>query len=210
MAADLLSGERVTLHERTAQALQSAGDPMLAAEAAAHWAAAGRAAEELPTRVAAAEAAERVFGYAEAAAHWQRAIELCQELPAAARAVGVDLPRLYMCAVDALDVAGDGQRAGVVAEEAYRLFAGHPDQATAAVVRLRAAYYRGLGAPDAGLPLINEALRLFEQRPPSAEHAEAWLHYGSIFLFHAEGRLEESRNACAAPWRSPKQSAPPA
>ncbi len=136
-----------------------------------------------------------MFGYAEAAAHWQRAIELCQELPAAARAVGVDLPRLYMCAVDALDVAGDGQRAGVVAEEAYRLFAGHPDPATAAVVRLRAAYYRGLGAPDAGLPLIKEALRLFEQVPPSAEHAEAWLHYGSIFLFHAEGQLEESRNA---------------
>jgi DNA-binding CsgD family transcriptional regulator len=195
VAADLLSGERVELHERTAQALQSAGDQMLAAEAAAHWAAAGRAAEELPARVAAAEAAERVFGYAEAAAHWQRAIELCQELPAAARAAGVDLPRLYLRAVDALDVAGDGQRAGAVAEEAYRRFGGHPDQAVAAVVRLRAAYYRGLGAPDAGLPLITEALRLFGQVPPSAEQAEAWLHYGSIFLFHAEGHLDESRHA---------------
>src|SRR5215472_4290236 len=104
VAADLLAGERVTLHERTAQALQSAGDQMLAAEAAGHWAAAGRAAEELPARVVAAEAAERVFGYTEAAAHWQRAIELCQELPGAAGAAGVDLPRLYRRAIDALTV----------------------------------------------------------------------------------------------------------
>jgi DNA-binding CsgD family transcriptional regulator len=195
VAADLLSGERVALHERTAQALQTTGDVTLAAEAAGHWAAAGRAAEELPARVEAAGAAEGVFGYAEAAAHWQRAIELCQQLPDAGRAAGADLLRLYLRAIDAFDVAGDGQRAGALAEEAYRRFAGHPDPATAAVIHLRAAYYRGLGAPDAGLPLIKEALRLFEQEPASAEHAEAWYHYGSMFLFHAEGRLEASRQA---------------
>ena len=195
VAAGLLSGERVALHKRTAQALQAAGDQTLAAEAAGHWAAAGRAADELPVRVVAAEAAERVFGYAEAAAHWQRAIELYQQLPGAAQAADADLPQLYLRAIDALDVAGDGQRAGALAEETYRQFAGHPDPATAAVVHLRAAYYRGLAAPDAGLPLIKEALRLFEQLPPSAEHAEAWFHYGGIFLFHAEGRLEESRGA---------------
>jgi DNA-binding CsgD family transcriptional regulator/tetratricopeptide (TPR) repeat protein len=195
VAAGLLPGERVALHERTARALQAVGDQALAAEAAGHWAAAGRAAEELPARVAAAAAAERVFGYAEAAAHWQRAIELCQQLPGADRAADVDLPRMYVRAVDALTVAGAGQQAGVAAEEAYRRFAGHPDPATAAVVRLRAAYYRAIGAPEAGLPLIKEALRLFEQQPPSAEHAEAWLEYGGIFLFHAEGRLEESRHA---------------
>jgi DNA-binding CsgD family transcriptional regulator/tetratricopeptide (TPR) repeat protein len=101
---------------------------------------------------------------------------------------------MYARAVDALAVAGVGQRAGVAAEEAYRRFADHPDPATAAVVRLRAAYYRAIGAPEAGLPLIKEALRLFEQQPPSAEHAEAWLDYGR-FLFHAEGRLEASRRA---------------
>src|SRR6516165_2061388 len=70
----LLPGERAALHERTARAL--AGDPALAAEVAGHWQAAGRPAGELPARVAAAKAAERVFGYDEAAAHWQRASEL--------------------------------------------------------------------------------------------------------------------------------------
>src|SRR5262249_60175642 len=104
-AAGLLSGEGVALHKRTAQALQAAGDQTLAAEAAGHWAAAGRAADELPVRVVAAEAAERVFGYAEAAAHWQRAIELYQQLAGAAQAADADLPPLYLRAIDALDVA---------------------------------------------------------------------------------------------------------
>jgi predicted ATPase len=76
VVAALLPGERVALHERTARALEAEGDEALAAEVAGHWAAAGRPPEELRARVAAAQAAERVFAYAEAAAHWQRAIEL--------------------------------------------------------------------------------------------------------------------------------------
>ena len=103
---------------------------MLAAEVAGHWAAADRAAEELPARVAAAEAAERVFGYAEAAVHLQRAIELCQAAPdpcSAAQAAGIDVPRLYVRAIDALELSGDGERAGELAQEAYRRFADHPD-----------------------------------------------------------------------------------
>ena len=102
VAAGLLPGERAVLHERTARALAAAGDQALAAEVAGHWQAAGRPAEELPARVAAAEAAERVFGYAEAAAHWQRAIELGQAQPDAAAAAGIDVPRLYVRAIDAL------------------------------------------------------------------------------------------------------------
>ena len=81
VAAELLPGERAAFHERVARALQAAGDDTFGAEVAGHWAAAGRAAEELPARVRAAEAAERVFGYAEAARHWQRAIELFEQCP---------------------------------------------------------------------------------------------------------------------------------
>ena len=190
VAAGLLPGERVVLHERTARALEAAGGGRLAAEVADHWAAAGRATEELLARVAAAEAAEQVFGYAEAAVHWQRAIELCQTVPAVP--AGVNVPRLYVRAVDALWVSGDSERAGAVAEEAYRRFADHPDHATAAVICQRAAYFREIDAPATGLPLIKEALRLFGQGPPSADHAEAWFVYGLIFLFYAEGRLAAS------------------
>jgi DNA-binding CsgD family transcriptional regulator len=195
VAAAMLPGERVMLHKRTARALEAESDQMLAAEVAGHWAAAGRTAEELPARVAAAEAAERVFGYAEAAVHLQRAIELCQQLPGAAGTSGAELPRLYVRAIDALEISGDGERAGVLAEEAYRRFAGHPDPATAAVIHLRAAVFRAIDAPAAGLPLIQEALRLFGQAPPSADHAEAWLRYATMFVFHAEGRREPTRAA---------------
>ena len=159
---------------------------------AGHWQAAGRPAEELPARVAAAEAAERVFGYAQAAVHLQRAIELGQAQPEAAAAAGIDVPRLSVRAIDAFYRAGDSVRAGLVAEEAYRRFAGHADPATAAVVCHRAAVFRANDAPAAGLPLMEEALRLFEQAPPSFDHADALLAYATIFLLFAEGRLQAS------------------
>ena len=193
--AGLLPGERVALHERTARALAAATGETLVPEIAEHWAAAGRSSEELPARVAAARAAERVFGYAEAAAHWQRVIELCRVAPAAARAAGIDLPRVFVRAIDELDISGDSVRAGSVAEEAYERFASHPDPATAAVILHRAAYFRAIEAPATGLPLIMESLRLYEETPPSADHAEAWLDYGAIFMVHAQGRLDESAAA---------------
>ena len=193
VATALLPGERAALHERTARALQAAGDESLAAEAAGHWQAAGRAAEELPARVAAAEDAERVFGYVQAAVHWQRAIELVQSMPSAGHTTGVNLPSLYLRAISALQVSGDTQRAGLLAEDAYHRFAGHPDPATAAVIHHRAGYLRGIHTPDAGLPLMEESLRLFERAPPSAEHAEALLDYADVFLFFGYGRREDSR-----------------
>ena len=192
VATGLLPGERAVLHERAARTL--AGDPALAAEVAGHWQAAGRLAEELPARVAAAEAAERVFGYAQAAVHWQRAIELGLAQPDAAAAAEIDVPRLYVQAIDALNHAGDSLR-GLVAEEAYRRFAGHADPATAAVVCHRAAKFRGRTAPATGLPLMEEALRLYEQAPPSSDHAEALLDYAHAFLLYLEERPEASRQA---------------
>jgi DNA-binding CsgD family transcriptional regulator/tetratricopeptide (TPR) repeat protein len=188
IASQLLPGERAALHERVAAALTAAGDDELAAEAAGHWQAAGLPADELPARVTAAAAAERVFGYAESAAHCLRAIELCDALPATDRA---DLPRLYLRAIDALTWSGDGTRAGAVAEEARKRFAGHPDPAVAAAVCHRAAFCRAFGTPDNGLDLIEEALRLYAKAPPSAGHAEALYEYADTFLRLVQGPLED-------------------
>jgi DNA-binding CsgD family transcriptional regulator len=189
VAAGLLAGERLVLHARIAEALEMAGEQALVAEAAGHWAAAGRDAEELPLRVRAAEAAERVFGFAEAAAHWQRAIEVGQRLTAGEELAGIDLPGWYLRAVDALLLSGDSQQAGVLADEAHRLYGGHPDPAIAAVIQERAGRIRGLGvtllsrpdASDGGLALVREALRLFEQAPPSIDQARAWYYYALFF-----------------------------
>jgi predicted ATPase len=196
VAADLLPAERVSLHERVARALESTGDETLAAEAAGHWAAAGRTGEELQARLAAAQAAEHVFAYVDAAVHWQRAIELNEAEPDLDLGDGIDVPHLYIRAVDALEASGEGMRAGVVAEEAYRRFADHPDRATAALVHLRAAVYRGFfDSPAAGLPLMMEALRLFEGSAASAEHAGSWYWYAHTFLSHGEGRHPEETRA---------------
>jgi hypothetical protein len=171
VAGGPLPGERAALHERVARALTGTGNQTLTAEIARHWQAAGNP-TELPTRIAAAEAAEQVCGYAEAAVHWQRAIELCQAQPVAPSGAGTGIPGLYLRAMAALEWSGDSVKAGVVAEEACRRFTGHPDPATAAAVSHRAAYYyRAIAAPPAEFPLIEQALRLFEQAPPSAEHA---------------------------------------
>jgi DNA-binding CsgD family transcriptional regulator len=194
VAGALLPGERSGLHERTARTLEATREQSLAAEVAGHWAAADRPAEELAARQAAAKAAERVFGYAEAAAHWQRAIDLCRALGASVP-IGTDVPRLYVRAIDALSLSGDGVRAGVVAEEALSRFTDYPHPATVAVIYHRAAYFRAIEAPAAGLPLIKESLRLFGQSSPSAEEAEAWLDYGTAFLFHSEGQLAASAKA---------------
>jgi DNA-binding CsgD family transcriptional regulator len=200
-AARLLPGERRGLHERLAEALQAGGEA-LAAEAADHWAAAGRDAEELAARLTAARAAERVSGYAEAAAHWQRAIELAGAGEAAVAAGQAELPGWYLHAIDARHLAGDAAGAGALAEEACRRFAGHPDPAVAAVVRERAARFRGIGdvflggrtEAGSGLPLITEALALFDQAPPSADHAEALFYYAH-YLFTGQGRGEEAVTA---------------
>jgi DNA-binding CsgD family transcriptional regulator len=194
VAAGLLPGERQVLHERMARALEAPGEEALAAEAADYWAAIGRDAEELRARLAAGAAAERVFGFTEAAAHWQRAIELCQAGCALPGEAGMGLPGLYVHAIDTRHVSGDAQGAGRLAEDAYRLFAGHRDPTVAAIVHERAARFRGLGdvflggrgEPGSGLPLIAEALRLFEQVPPSDEHAEALFYYGHFLFWGAE------------------------
>jgi hypothetical protein len=153
VTAGLLPGERALLHERTAGVLDAAGDDRLAAEAAGHWAAAGRGTEELAARMAAGSAAERVFAYAQAAAHWLRAIVLCQELPGAAKREEIDVPRMYVRAIDALEVSGDSERAGSLAEEAYRRYAAHPDSAAAALIHLRVAEFRALEQPAAATAL---------------------------------------------------------
>ena len=183
VAAGLLPGERAALHGSIARTLAATGDDR-AAEVAGHWQAAGNPPAELPARIAAAEAAERVFGYAEAAAHWLRAIELGHKLPGTA---DIGVPRMYVRAIDTLDWSGAGVRAERVAEEAFRRFAGHCDPATAAAVCHRAGRWRATSTPDAGLALIKEALRLFEQAPPSADQAEAWLDYADLFLWSAGG-----------------------
>ena len=195
VAGALLPGERMVLHQRTAEALETTGDAMLAAEAAGHWALAGRPYRELPARVAAARAAERVFAYDQAAAHLQRAIQLCLEVPGSTERPDVDMPRLHVRAIDALQISGDSAHAAALAEEAYRRYADHPDHDAAAAICLRLSEFRMIEQPAAAFPLIDEAIRLAEQGGPPVRLAEAWCQYGSVFIKTGTGDKEASQKA---------------
>jgi len=121
------------------------------------------------------------------AARWQQAIELAQAQPDAASLAGTDMPGLFLRAADALYLSGDSARVGV-AEEACRRFADDPDPATAVVVRHRASPSSGRSMhPRAGLRLMEEALQLHGQAPPSFDHADALLIYANFILRYVEG-----------------------
>ena len=100
-----------------------------------------------------------------------------------------------MRAVDALGIAGDSERAGILAEEAYSRFGGHPDPGTAAAVLTRAADFRMRSQPQAALDLLQEAIRLVSDGPPTALQAEAWYRYGHVFVETGVGGQEVSRTA---------------
>ena len=180
VAAGLLPGERVVLHERTAQALEGRAERGWPRR----WPGIGPPRAAPPRSCRPGWRRLRLRSGCSATPRRRRTgsgRSSCARLRPPRRAAGIDVPRLYVRAIDALELSGDSERAGVVAEEAYRRFADHPDPATAAVIHHRAAYVRGIEDPAAGLPLIKEALRLFGQAPPSADHAEAWLDYELIF-----------------------------
>src|SRR5262249_44366802 len=53
----------------------------------------------------------------------------------------------------------------------------------------------GQEATAAALRLMEEALRLFGRGPASADQAEAWFDYATLFLLNGQGRLAASLTA---------------
>jgi Predicted ATPase len=105
----LLPGEREVLHERLARAITEepglAVSGATAAEAAQHWAAAGRPIEALAASLQAARDAEVVSGLTEALQHVERVLELWDRVPLAEELAGVALPAVIAWAVDLAGVS---------------------------------------------------------------------------------------------------------
>ena len=81
--SELLPGERAVLHRRHAQALERRPEKGHAylARLAHHWQRSGDAQRALVALIAAAEEAERFYGFAEAFHHWTAAVALCDVVP---------------------------------------------------------------------------------------------------------------------------------
>ncbi|HYH29168.1 MAG TPA: AAA family ATPase [Pseudonocardia sp.] len=110
VVGELLPGERMDLHRRYATALERPWArelPGVDARLAHHWYGAGDRERAAAAAVAAAEAADRVRGYAEAHRHWLRAARLAGEQAAPPVPRAVCLER----AAEAAHLAGDADQA---------------------------------------------------------------------------------------------------
>ncbi|MBQ1024660.1 helix-turn-helix transcriptional regulator [Micromonospora sp. C95] len=128
---ELLPAERAVLHRRYAEALTSAPAELHQARLAHHWRLAGEPERALPAAVAAAEEAERLYGYAEAHRHWSVAVQSAEGLP------DVDRATLLGRAAEAAHHCGEYARALALLEE----LAGADTDLPACELHIRRARY---------------------------------------------------------------------
>jgi DNA-binding CsgD family transcriptional regulator/tetratricopeptide (TPR) repeat protein len=180
LAGEVLPAEYAALHRRYAEALADSGDhPRLAH----HWQRAGEPARALPSVIAAARAAERLYGFAEAHRYWSLALELSPEN-------GPGRTDLLAHAAESAHQCGEHQRAlSRLAELADR-----PDGPGECELHLRRARYlaaAGRSAPaetEYELALAAPECTPREKATAAAFLAELLLHLGRYADANARAR----------------------
>ena len=174
--ADLLPGERQSLHLTLARALRdhpelAGADATAAAELAHHWYAAGELPEALAASIEAAIEAERVHALGEALLHYERALEIWDRAGPPARELPLHRIDVMRRAAAVANLTGDNERAIALARAAIeRLDAG--DLVAIALLHERLGRYLWLaGRGEDALPEYRRATALMPASPPSAELA---------------------------------------
>ncbi|NMO51255.1 AAA family ATPase [Actinoplanes sp. TBRC 11911] len=173
LAAEVLPAEATALHRRFAEALEAAPGAPDHARLAYHWRQAGEPARALPSVVAAARGAEKLYGFTEAHRYWSLALDLTTD----------DAPErteLLAHAAESAHLCGEHQRALTRLEE----LAGRPDAPGQVDLHLRRARY--LAAAGRSATAETEYERALDspdctprQRVTAAAHlAELLLHLG--------------------------------
>lgn len=144
LAEKFLIQERVQLHRRYAQAItQAPGGPERHARLAHHWRQAGEPQPALTAAVAAAEEAERRYGFAEGFAHWSSAVEIVRTARPS-QLTGVDPVIVLRRAAEAAHCSGEHQQAlALLGQLAARL----ADPLPGWLHVSRATYLAALGRP---------------------------------------------------------------
>ncbi|MFD6752556.1 helix-turn-helix transcriptional regulator [Micromonospora gifhornensis] len=179
---ELLPAERALLHRRYAEALTAAPGELHQARLAHHWRLAGEPQRALPAAVAAAQEAERLYGYAEAHRHWSVAVELAEGLPDAERAT------LLRHAAEAAHHCGEYARALALLE---KLAAIDVDQTACELHIRRARYLAAAGRSALAEAEYQRALDAADCSPRQRATAAAHL---------AELLLQLGRYADAGQW----------
>ncbi len=179
---DLLPGQRTTLHEAFAAALEEAGDGEEAGRAAAlayHWAAAHDLGRAFEASVQAAIAAESIHATADARASYERALDLWDRVPDAASRSPLD--RIDLLAHAAQTAAGPAQ---VIAIERLRaaidLADRTDDPERRALLRAFLCAILAIWDDEAALDVILEAQAIVADRPASPARARVLFTYGQL------------------------------
>jgi DNA-binding CsgD family transcriptional regulator/tetratricopeptide (TPR) repeat protein len=176
--ADLVPGERARLHAAYARVLierpelADAPPAVAAAEVAVHWDAAGEWAQALPARVRAGLAAERARALAEADDHYQRALTLWERVPEPGQPGGLDWVSLLARAAGTAAFVAAPERATRLVEQALDSVDRTEEPVRAAILLAQLGSYREKAGREAdALAAFEEAERLLDRAPPSAERA---------------------------------------
>lgn len=196
--ADLLPGERTSLHASYARALSEdadPSDPALAAELAFHWSEAHDLPRTLEASVAAGRAAERSYAFAEAQAQFERALELWDRVPDAESRSQLDRAGLLERAARALWGASASSRAITHVRAALDLIDAGRDPVRAGLLHeLLGEYTVAVAESEAGLAECRAAVRLVPADPPSAARARVLAQLGRSLYFM--GRFQEAATIC--------------
>ena len=199
IVADLLPGERIELHRRYATALSEVAgtertpatppnhgqDPAVAALASSarlahHWQHAGAPERALTAIVAAAQAAERIRGYAEAHRHWLRAAELTAEVPAAARVL--PHPECLERAAEAAHLAGEHNDAVNLLEQRLAAPSAPASAASALLTARLGRYLHAAGHSGRAARAYRTATSLLPEQGMAAERAEVLAGHAAVLL----------------------------
>lgn len=193
---ELLPGERVALHVRIAEELQS--DPDLqdgldsaccsgrgAAALAHHWVEARRLPEALVASVAAGLEASRVGAPADALVQYEQALELWSTVSDAEERSPLGLVDILNRAATAADLSGRFDRAIALGEQVLSLVDPDVDPVRAALAHERMGRFLWT-ADREGLPAYEEAVRLVSSEPPGPEQARVLAGYGQMLMLSGE------------------------
>ena len=198
--ADLLPGERRSLHLRFARALgehPTGAGPQAsrAAELAHHWYAAGELPEALTASISAGAAAENLRALGEAWLHYERALDIWDLAGRSADELPFDRLEVLRRAADAALLAGEEERAITLARELLARIDEHEQPVQAALAHERLGRYLWTAGRDKdALPAYRRAVELIPDAPPSRARALVLAAEGQVLMLC--NRITESIARC--------------
>ena len=187
--AELLPGERATLHRAAAEALDAEPDPSPAAvgELARHWHRAGDLSRALDAAVRSARVSEETYAFADAQASYTRALELLEQVDS-----DVDRTDLRTRAAECAILTGDAPAAVRFVRAALDDVAS-PAGRAGLLERLGSLHYLA-GDGEAAEVAFREALALLA--PGETSELAARLYAGLGLMCAAWSRIDDAETAC--------------